>query len=336
MNDAALYACIDDGPTLLAASKRTYRGGLRSLLTRAPTQGGTDPLLRAITDYDGTERAVLTADVALRTRQAWCTAVLACFKHACSTAPELQAVHSKWSALNARLSDEITAIGKTSTMSVKEQTNWVSYQDWCLAEERLARDEYGSLRHLHLLVALTCRIPPARGGDYGLVHIVAPDSPLAADDHTNLLIWGGEASLQFTILVKQHKTARLKGTVTKPLPPSLRAIIAASLKALPRPTIFVSELTRQLFNSEASFQTWACRAFHSVFDKHVTMNTARHSFLTALDTSKMSSTALEQLACEMGHSLAQQRAYFRLESPPTAIRTEEGELSLPLRTTAMH
>ncbi len=327
LRDADLYTCIDESPTLSEASKCTYRGGLRSLLTRAPSPGGTDPLLRAITDYDGTERAILTADVALRTRQAWRAAVLACFKHACSSAPELQAVHGRWSALNARLSDEISAIVKASIMSDKERAAWVPYIEWCAAEERLAREEFGSQRHL--LVALSCRVPPARGGDYGLVHIVAPDSPLAADTHSNVLLWG-QASQPSMMLIKQHKTSRLKGTLTKPLPPSVRAIIEASLKALPRPTLFVSELTRQPFNSEASFQTWACRAFHGVFGKHVTMNGARHAFLSAIDTSRMSTSALEALAREMGHSLGQQRAYFKLSERAEAIRTADGELRLPL------
>jgi len=331
LRDSDLYACLEDSTTLSEASKRTYRGGLRSLLLRARTKGSADPLLRAITDFEGTEQAVLAADVALRTRQAWCAAVLSVFKHKCSVAPELQAVHSRWAALNARLSDEITAIVKTNVMSDKEQANWVSYQEWCSAEERLARDEYGSQRHL--LVALSCRVPPARGGDYGLVHIVAPDSPLAADDHTNVLIWGGEAGQPSTILLKRHKTWRLKGTLTKHLPPSVRAILEASLKSLPRSTVFVSELTRLPYNSEASFLTWACRAFHSVFGKHVTTNGARHAFLSALDTSRVSTLALEQLAAEMGHSLAAQRAYFRLNQLPENIRTDHGELSLPLLAT---
>jgi hypothetical protein len=72
---------------------------------------------------------ILTTDVALRTRQAWCAAVLACFKHACSTVPELQAVHSRWTALNARLSDEITVLVKTNVMSDKERASWVSYSE---------------------------------------------------------------------------------------------------------------------------------------------------------------------------------------------------------------
>jgi hypothetical protein len=101
-------------------------------------------------------------------------------------------------------------------MSDKERLNWVTYSEWCAAEERLAREEFGSQRHL--LVALSCRVPPARGGDYGLVHIVAPDSPLAVDDHTNVLLWG-EASQPSTILLKRHKTWRLKGTLSKSLPP---------------------------------------------------------------------------------------------------------------------
>jgi hypothetical protein len=135
LRDSDLYACISDSPTLSEASKRAYRGGLRSLLVRAHP-GGTDPLLRAIVDFEGTERAIIVADVALRTRQAWCAAVLACFKHACSSAPELQAVQGRWAALNARLSDEITALVKTSVVTDKERASWVPYSEWCAAEER--------------------------------------------------------------------------------------------------------------------------------------------------------------------------------------------------------
>ncbi len=110
----------------------------------------------------------------------------------------------------------------------------------------------------------------------------------------------------------------------------MRAIIEASLKMMPRSTLFVSELTRQQYNSEASYLAWACRTFHGVFGKHVTMNGARHAFLSALDTSRVSTAALEILAVEVGHSLSAQRAYFRLNQRPESLRTEAGELSLPM------
>jgi len=88
----------------------------------------TDPLLHAITHFEDTERAILETDVVLRIRQAWCAAVLSVFKHACSAAPKLQAVHSRWAALNARLSDEITTLVKTSVMNDKERANWVPWE----------------------------------------------------------------------------------------------------------------------------------------------------------------------------------------------------------------
>jgi hypothetical protein len=137
-------------------------------------------------------------------------------------------------------------------------------------------------------------------------------------------------------LIKRHKTWRLKGTLSKELPPSVRSIIAASLAKLPRSMLFVSELTQKPFNSEASFVAWACRAFQAVFGKRVSMNNARHAFISALDVSKMSTASLEALAKEMGHSLAAQRAYFRLDNESASLATAaaDGELDLPLRPTA--
>ncbi len=153
-----------------------------------------------------TGRAILEADVAICARSAWCAAVLNVFKHACSAAPQLQAVHGHWAALNARLSDDFTAIVKTFVMSEKERASWVPYSEWCAAGKRLARDEYRWRRHL--LVALSCRIPPARGGDYGLLHIVSSDAPLTTGDHRNLLIWGGDTGKPSTILLINLATQR--------------------------------------------------------------------------------------------------------------------------------
>ncbi len=119
--DEALYRYLEESPLLSEASKRTYRGGIRSLLLRAPP-GVANPLLHVITHFEESERAILAADVALRTRAAWCAAVLSVFKHGvCTSAPELLAVHDKWRALNSEFSDEITSIVKTSVMSVKER-----------------------------------------------------------------------------------------------------------------------------------------------------------------------------------------------------------------------
>ncbi len=74
-----------------------------------------------------------------------------------------------------------------------------------------------------------------------------------------------------------------------------------------------------------------CQAFHAmVFGKHVTTDGARHAFLSALDTSKVFSSALEALASEMGQLIAAQRAFVRLSESAEAIRTESGELLLPL------
>ena len=98
----------------------------------------------------------------------------------------------------------------------------------------------------------------------------------------------------------------------------------------------MSKLTKKPFNSEASFVSWACRAFQAVFGKRVSMKNARHAFISALGVSKMSTAALEALAKEMGHSLAAQRAYFRLDNESASLATAaaDGELDLPLRPTA--
>ena len=92
----------------------------------------------------------------------------------------------------------------------------------------------GSLRHL--LVALHCRWPPLRGGDLGRVHIVSPGDARTTDGHTNVLVWQGVAQ-PAELRIQTHKMSRLKGTIVRPVPPSLRNIIAASLQQMPRATL---------------------------------------------------------------------------------------------------
>ncbi len=82
-----------------------------------------------------------------------------------------------------------------------------------------------------------------------------------------MLIWGGNASQPSTVLLKRHMT----GAAQRHTHEAFAAVSAnhncGIAEEPPRSTLVVSDLTRQPFSSEASFPTWACRAFHSVFGK---------------------------------------------------------------------
>ena len=151
-----------------------------------------------------------------------------------------------------------------------------------------------------------------------------------------MLVWEGTHE-PAELRIKQHKTAHLRGALVRPVPPSLCAIVAASLEREPRPTLFVSPQTHAPFVAEAVYTGWANRELSRRFGKPVTCNIARHAFCTALDTKRMSTAQLEAVAPFMGHSLAQQRAYVRLEgdaAPTTSVQDSSGEYVLPMQAAA--
>jgi hypothetical protein len=173
----------------------------------------------------------------------------------------------------------------------------------------------------------------------GLVSVVSSREKEADDKNKeggNVLVWNGPDSESF-LLVRNHKTTKTHGTLKRPIPQSLKDIVNESFKKHPRSTLFVSPKTNVQFETEESFSRWAQRAFKKIFDgKAVTMNTARHSFISALDTHKMSTQDLEDVATLMGQSIGEQRKYFRLS--PKRLRekrlginlNQEGEYEIPM------
>jgi hypothetical protein len=164
------------------------------------------------------------------------------------------------------------------------------------------------------------------------VFIVPPTDPRVSDSTTNVLVWDGP-TVPARALIKQHKTSHLRGMLVRPLPPSLQAVVAASLEMQPRDTLFASPRDNTPFSSEAVHTNWANRELALIFGRPCTCNIARHAFCSALDTSKLSTRQLESIAALMGHSLQQQRAYVRLDTPSAAtasIVAASGEYDLPV------
>ena len=331
--DGLIYSCIAQAAGLSHSSRRAYASALRSLVAKAGhvVAGQAQPLLALILAPDKAREAILALEASLRSKQHYCKAVLAVYKHAaCATDPALQAVHPQWVALTTELSAQVDAVVKENKRSAREAAAWVSLEEWLAAEAKLAQEEYGSARHL--LVAFHCRWPPVRGGDLGQVYVVPPGDPRAEDSKTNVLVWAG-AGKPAEVRIQQHKMAHIKGTLVRPLPASLRTMVAASLQQQPREALFVSPRTGLPFATEAAYTVWSHRTLTSVFHKPVTCNVARHAYCTALDVARMSTAQLEQVAALMGHSVAQQRAYHRIDEAVAApaLTDAAGEYTVPVR-----
>ena len=281
---------------------------------------------------------------ALRTKHAWVKTVRNVFHHAleCENAKkhvDFQNAKPKWEQLNKELSIEVEKVAKTSLLSKREETSWAPHSEWKDKEIQLRSTELGSANHLLIGFSGGCGFPPLRGGDLGLVSIVTSLDKEADEKYAgggNVLVWDGLRDDSF-LLVRHHKTTKTHGTLKRPIPQSLKEIVHESLKREPRTMLFVSPKTNQRFETEESFSKWAQRAFKKIFDgKPVTMNTARHSFISALDTHKMSTQDLEDVATLMGQSVGEQRRYFRLSPKKLHAKrvginlNDDGEYEIPM------
>jgi hypothetical protein len=346
LTDTQLLDCIANSTSLASSTKLGYQKTCRSFFMHACSdwQARQNPLLNSILNFEASKKAILQSDNALRTKHAWVKTVRNIFHHAleCPEAKnnkEFQDVKSKWEELNKEISVEVDRIAKTSLLSKREEESWCPHSEWREKEEKLRETEFGSPHHLLIGFSGGCGFPPLRGGDLGLVSVVSSREKEADDKNKeggNVLVWNGPDSESF-LLVRNHKTTKTHGTLKRPIPQSLKDIVNESFKKHPRSTLFVSPKTNVQFETEESFSRWAQRAFKKIFDgKAVTMNTARHSFISALDTHKMSTQDLEDVATLMGQSIGEQRKYFRLS--PKRLRekrlginlNQEGEYEIPM------
>jgi len=344
--DVKLLDCIANAESLALSTKLGYQKTCRSFYMHACSdwQNAQNPLLKSILDFESSKNAILASQNALRTKHAWVKTVRNIFHHAlnCEEAknnPDFQLVKSKWEELNKEISVEVEKVAKTSQLSVREADSWCPHSEWLSTEQQLRKAEFGSANHLLIGFSGGCGFPPLRGGDLGLVTVVSSKDRGADEkykDGGNVLIWNGLDKESF-LLVRNHKTTKTHGTLKRPIPQSLKEIINESFRQNPRTVLFTSPKTNAQFETEESFSRWAQRAFKKIFDgKAVTMNTARHSFISALDTHQMSTQDLEDVATLMGQSVGEQRKYFRLS--PKRLRekriginlNEVGEYEIPM------
>ena len=322
--DASLTSWLHDPAiTLSDASRKSYAGHLRMLIKYAVVPPmGDHPIANCILNVQKSIRRIRDAPLALTSKQALVSVILAIYKHSDAAKADvtLQAVFDEWDEVSEEIEVQVKAVALTSLPSVREQAASVSHHEVLAKEQALARSEYGSMRHL--VLAWSTQWGPLRGGDSGLVYLVAPLDPRATDDAgPNVLILdSGSKPPSATLVVRQHKTAKQLGAIIRPLPPALLSIVLHSLRLQPREALFISPASGRPFNSEASYTAWANRKLFELFDKPVTANTLRHLFISQLFNQELRSTSQQQLedtARSMGHSVSRQMLYRRIEQPST-------------------
>ena len=310
----------------------------------------TDSLCRWLLDVDNTWRAIEHKYAAINTRHQIVKTILALFKYVlgCTSSRDSSVgegerhnqaccddcgpAHEAWGLIMRQLDETTRNRVLSSEMSERESNAWVDFSEAQALEAELRANplQHGSLEHL--LVAMYTLTEPVRGGDLGRVHLLhtSADGTDAVNVETpgNVLLVPPNGGL-CVLLLREHKTSTSHGMLRRVLCQALSDTVRASITRLPRTMLFVSP-KNQPFATEGAFTQWANRNFARLFNKPVTANILRHSFITTLHAQNAPTAALVATAKRMGHGLATAVAYRRItrERPATVINLDTGEVLL--------
>jgi hypothetical protein len=219
-----------------------------------------------------------------------------------------------------------------NVVSDKQKASFVAWE-----EVLAARDSLPENTPERLLLEMYTRVPPKRN-DYSHMYVYKDTSaktrkvttdagetvcrgtfaPSEAQKKAfpNYIILDepaiGTAS-DITLYLQQFKTAKPGQVYIQHLPTKLCAAIRSSLKKNPRELLFTKP-DGTAYKHANSFCDWVSRALQEIFQKKVTINTLRHSFISGLKMDSMTARELTNTARHLQHSL-QTLTTYRLGIP---------------------
>jgi hypothetical protein len=158
-----------------------------------------------------------------------------------------------------------------------------------------------------LLLGLYIHIPPVRS-DYANCRILkdVPDNEIKG----NYVVITNNNPY---IMMQDFKTAKKYGSIKIPIPKVLLNDIKDSLEINERDYLFVSERNGKPYNTlkdgEKAFNKFANRLLSKHVKKGFTLTSFRHSYLSSIDLSKMSTKEKTELGRIMGHARSTQEEY---------------------------
>lgn len=196
--------------------------------------------------------------------------------------------------------------------TAREALNWVDWKTISAKERELAATEYGSDRHL--LLALYVLMEPVRS-DYGNIHVCIDEIPGKDLDNQgeNYIMLSSTPGGSYLVL-NRYKTSGKYGRFYRTVPDELVRIIAHNLEKHPREYLIIDSLGQSYENSN-SFNKYVNRSLHELFQRRVTVNLLRHSFISSIDFNQATPRELMQISRNMMHSVGMQQLYRRQVDP---------------------
>lgn len=269
--DEEIIKLISDSPDLAAKSKSSYMSRIRTMQSLFPEKS----LQWMVLNPETVSAKVKDSYAEEGSQKAYFVGMKAIMK----LNPEMvhQAAATKWKEIIAAVNKAIEI--KQNQASVRQQAGYVAWEDVIAARDDLLRS---SVEYLYL--CCYTMIPPVRA-DFSNLRIFRkePEDHEMRESPNYLQI--KESSI--TLVLKEFKTAKTMGDYVNDLPDDLCAVLRHHLKD-GREYLFTGRGGEQ-FQSVQTFTNWSGRLLKRVFKKPCTPTLLRHSYITYLDSSGISS-----------------------------------------------
>lgn len=209
-----------------------------------------------------------------------------------------RAAHEEYRKIVHDYSMRLSEKMKDQKLSEAESKKFVDWKTIVASTQKLYDDKSALMEH-KLLAAFYTMIPPVRA-DLGNLQIYKKDPMLTTENY--VVVRNKDAFLK----INNYKNDKIYGALVSPIPKQLVSMIRAHLKKNPTALKLFpyndKELSRQVIN-----------LFTCLTGKAVGISMLRHSYITDFLSKAPSFRDAEELAKRMGHSVAIQTFYRRLE-----------------------
>lgn len=237
--------------------------------------------------------------------------------------PGFERQYAQYSKIFAKLHKEYDIGRKDNKLTPAEESKFIPWPTL----QRMWRANISDLNTTEVpmrdlaLVSLYVGIPPRRSADYQLMYLADEDTAMQPD-HNYLMLDSGKVS---ALIFNRYKTSDRYGTYTiDNIPDDVARVLAEYMRVSglrPGGILFPTRSNTQY--SSGAFSILIGTIFKKLTGRRVTVNILRHAAITHFLRKKRSVAAREMYALQMGHSVAMQSLYDRINAP-----TDSGDVKL--------
>lgn len=229
----------------------------------------------------------------LQTQKSYIVSVIALFKYNTSLKKRLKTEYEIWSNELIRINKLIEEKYKSNKPTTRQQEGYIPFED--IVKKR---DELEKGTKERLLLSMYTYIEPLRN-DFNAIYLYDTE-PVNPDKNNYIVLSTGN------MVITEHKMGK-KIKYERILPKELMAEIENSLEINKRGWLFQDRAGKE-YNSN-SFNRWINRELEKLFEKKITINMIRHSYINSLDMNKLSIKEKEIIAGNMAHTTGHQDKY---------------------------